>query len=241
MLPVVGPSPPCSCLSFAKHFLRFRWSDWYANIEIQRNRDASQARAPVGKPRESGQRLPSTPVGYPRATGPASSAAFHCFRCNQPGHRAAECPAPAPRVAGTPRASAQTPRKGPDTSKAAAHPKTPSTPLAVPGREAMATAQYRPVDEESDDDPVDDPMGCGQVGVATKWVWPPKPKLFHRETKVCLTSCRSRAHTVSSAVPPAYFAGLPFANQALQVLQLFFVLPSPLWSKLWPVVKQRYL
>ncbi|KAK9405694.1 zinc finger protein [Crotalus adamanteus] len=40
----------------------------------------------------------------------------------------------------------------------------------------------------------------------------PEPKLFPRETKVCLTSCRSRAHTVSSAARPAYFAGLPFAN-----------------------------
>ncbi|KAK9395486.1 sulfotransferase 1A1-like [Crotalus adamanteus] len=121
--------------------------------EAQRTQDGRQTRIPVGKLRESGQRPPTSPASYPRPAGPPSGTVFRCFRCHQPGHRAAECPAPTPRVSGTLRAPAQTPRKGPDATKAAAHPKTPSTPL-----DTMATAQYRPVDEESDDDPIDNPM-----------------------------------------------------------------------------------
>ncbi|XP_039213407.1 uncharacterized protein LOC120314410 [Crotalus tigris] len=121
--------------------------------EAQRTQDGHQTRIPVGKPRESGQRPPTSPARYPGPAGPPSGTVFRCFRCNQLGHQAAECPAPTPRVSGTPRAPAQTPQKGPDATKAAAHPKTPSTPL-----DTMVTAQYRPVDEESDDDPIDDPM-----------------------------------------------------------------------------------
>ncbi|KAK9407416.1 protein phosphatase 1 regulatory inhibitor subunit 1A PPP1R1A transcript variant X3 mRNA [Crotalus adamanteus] len=113
------------------------------------------------KPREGVQEQPR---GTPKSSGPIGEPSFRCFRCNQPGHRAAECPAPSPRKPAT-IGKATPQRKGGESSRAITQ-QTPSAMrrgvLANP--EPAAVACYQPGDDE--DGPEDgsvDPMVRGDM------------------------------------------------------------------------------
>ncbi|KAM3853102.1 uncharacterized protein M6D78_013402 [Vipera latastei] len=95
-----------------------RLQEWFrVVVELDVGLQGCQRRAkPPADPRQApqksqgeGQKLAS-PMQKP--TGPPPRAAFRCFRCDQPGHRVADCPMPAPRaVAGaTPARGVTSPR-----------------------------------------------------------------------------------------------------------------------------------
>ncbi|XP_039197260.1 malonyl-CoA-acyl carrier protein transacylase, mitochondrial isoform X2 [Crotalus tigris] len=114
---------------------------------------------PLAKLWEEGRRGPPADVG---SSAPSARVPFRCFRCNQPGHRAADCPAPSPQAPSsapgkpTPRAN-----KTPDTSRAAQQPEAGTSQQSVPKEEeeeATAATRYRLVADDSDDDIANDPM-----------------------------------------------------------------------------------
>ncbi|KAK9395616.1 RTL1: Retrotransposon-like 1 [Crotalus adamanteus] len=103
-----------------------------------------QPRRDVERPKEASRQ---TPMSSPRPR-----AVFQCFRCNQPGHRVAECPVPAipniPTATGKPGA---TPRKTMERSRAACQ--------AGGGPSQQSPGEQTPTLEEYEDgDPAEDPM-----------------------------------------------------------------------------------
>ncbi|KAK9395632.1 hypothetical protein NXF25_018993 [Crotalus adamanteus] len=119
------------------------------------------------KQREGGQvplRATSKPSGAPR------EAVFRCFRCNQPGHRAAECPAPSPRKPTT--SGRATPMKtAAESSRAATQQATPGVRRGSPATpEPAAAARYQPGDDEdSPDDGSADPMKRERLHASAIW------------------------------------------------------------------------
>lgn len=79
------------------------------------------------------------------------------FRCNQPGHRAAECPATALLVkAGTPGKVVSSPWKAPDKSRVAYQAEVPA--IAPEDEEVMTAVKYQLVAHNSEDEGPEDPM-----------------------------------------------------------------------------------
>ncbi|XP_039197259.1 malonyl-CoA-acyl carrier protein transacylase, mitochondrial isoform X1 [Crotalus tigris] len=137
---------------------------------------------PLAKLWEEGRRGPPADVG---SSAPSARVPFRCFRCNQPGHRAADCPAPSPQAPSsapgkpTPRAN-----KTPDTSRAAQQPEAGTSQQSVPKEEeeeATAATRYRLVADDSDDDIANDPMGAGceeKVGLTESREEAPFPEVY---------------------------------------------------------------
>ncbi|KAK9401814.1 hypothetical protein NXF25_010170 [Crotalus adamanteus] len=108
------------------------------------------------RPREGSQ---DQPRATPKSSGTSGEAVFRCFRCNQPGHRAANCPAPSPRKTAT--VSKATPmKKTAESSRAATQQPTPAARRGSPATpEPMAVARYQMEDDEdSPEDGSTDPM-----------------------------------------------------------------------------------
>ncbi|KAK9395565.1 zinc finger protein [Crotalus adamanteus] len=165
--------------------------------------DTTRSRRPGGKPQEGGQ---GPAAGMPRPPSPSVGPAFHCFRCNQLGHRAAECPAPNPRSPGV-SSGATPPKKSLERSRAAKQQPSPVVQRGSPAAaETTAMARYRLVDDEdSPDDASADPMlETVASGLSPSHVlkierfWPPQPNageptMDHGEVAVPFSSSSHRA------------------------------------------------
>ncbi|KAK9410572.1 hypothetical protein NXF25_001747 [Crotalus adamanteus] len=147
-----------------------RLRDWY-KVVVELEAGLKEVHRGVGdilRPRRSGDKpregVQEQPRGTPKSSGPIGEPSFRCFRCNQPGHRAAECPAPSPRKPAT-IGKATPQRKGGESSRAI----TQQTPSAMrrgvsANPEPAAVACYQPGDDE--DGPEDgsvDPMVRGDM------------------------------------------------------------------------------
>ncbi|XP_039178262.1 uncharacterized protein LOC120298525 [Crotalus tigris] len=118
--------------------------------------DAPRPRRTGERPRKGSQDQQGT---TPKPLGASGGGGFRCFRCDQPGHRAADCPAPSPRKAAT--VGRATPmKKATEKSRAVIQPPAPGAKTGSPAMvESTAMARYQTGDEEDgSDDRVGDPM-----------------------------------------------------------------------------------
>ncbi|KAK9397131.1 epididymal sperm-binding protein 1 [Crotalus adamanteus] len=108
------------------------------------------------RPREGAQEPPRP---SPKPIAGTGGVGFQCFCCNQPGHRAAKCPAPSPRKA-TPVGSATPMKKLTESSRVPMQHVSPGARKGSSGAtESAAVARYQPEDDEdSPDDSSADPM-----------------------------------------------------------------------------------
>ncbi|KAK9410510.1 Retrotransposon-derived protein PEG10 [Crotalus adamanteus] len=131
-----------------------RLSDWFKaamelDIGLREHTSGRENRLPPrrGQGPPTGRMVQATP----EATRPKTT--FRCFRCNRPGHRAAECGLPA--ILGTPTAIGKpgsTPQKTTEKSRVAHQ--TGQTPIQP------ASGDHSPVLQEYEEDgPVEDSMG----------------------------------------------------------------------------------
>ncbi|XP_039215403.1 uncharacterized protein LOC120315311 [Crotalus tigris] len=142
-----------------------RLRDWFkVVVELETGlKEVHRGGGDILRPRRFGDRPREESQAQPRATpkssGTPGEAVFRCFRCNQPGHRAADCPAPSPRKAVT--VSKVTPMKNTaEGSRAATQQPTPAARRGSPATpEAMAVARDQMEGgEDSPDDGSTDPM-----------------------------------------------------------------------------------
>ncbi|KAK9395519.1 glutamate-rich WD repeat-containing protein 1 [Crotalus adamanteus] len=128
-----------------------------SSVEVHRGvGDILRPRRSGDRPREGGQ---EPPRATPKSSGASGEAGLRCFRCNQPGHRAAECPAPSPRKPTT--IGKATPmKKAAESSRAVTQQATPAVRRGSPATpESAAVARYQPGDDEdSPDDGSVNPM-----------------------------------------------------------------------------------
>ncbi|KAM3848292.1 uncharacterized protein M6D78_004949 [Vipera latastei] len=130
--------------------------------EFQRKaEDPPAPRRAAWRQRDDGGRTQAPVSG---SSGPPPRSAFRCFRCNQPGHRAAECSVPIPR--GIPSTSGKpgpTAKKATERSRAVQQPEGDASQQPHAMGEATSATRYQLVAYDSAEDSAEDPTSPGPL------------------------------------------------------------------------------